>query len=456
MDGLKIYTIFVPEIKNYLETKNFWTLKKILAEISPLELAEGWGEFSNTEKLLLFRLLTANRGLQLFEELESKDQEYLLSTIRNEEALYGSLSLAIEERLQLFRPLGERFLKQLQAQARKQRLLAYMPQAIGWPENSAGALMQHEFFCVEPAWKVNMTLERLRASARLKNVGELYALYVTDKENRLLGILSLRTLIAAPPDSKITDIMWPVGLLKVRPEMDQEEVAQIFTKYNLTSLPVVDHANKLLGTVVIDDVLNVLHQEATEDIAKMAGTQAAELTRRKVHEIIILRMPWLIITCAGGYLVANIVRGFEETLSRFVALSSFMPFIAAMGGNIGTQSSTIAIRALATGEWKMDSVRHAIRTDFLVGLAMGLTYGGIAAIFAHFLYGERFGGQLPFVVGVATVISLTTGSTIGALEPFIFTKLKIDPATASGPLVTTTTDLVSVFSYLLIATALLH
>lgn len=456
MDGLKIYTLFIPEIKSYLGAKNFLILKKILAEISPIELAEGWQEFAAKEKLLVFRLLTTNRALQLFEELDSQEQEYLLSNLRNEEALSSDLNLPIEERLQLFRPLGERFFKQLQAQARKKRLLANIPQAGGWPENSAGALMQHEYFCVDPSWKVNMTLERLRATARLKNVGELYALYVIDKENRLLGILSLRTLIAAPPDSKIADIMWPVGMLKVRPEMDQEEVAQFFTKYNLTSVPVVDQNNKLLGTVVIDDVLSVVQKEATEDIAKMAGTAPAEINHMRIWKVVFLRMPWLIITCAGQFLISHVIKSFEGTLTKYIALASFMPFIAAMGGNIGTQSSTIAVRALAMGEWKPTDLRRSVLRESLAGLSMGIIYAILAGLLSWGLYGNRMGPLFPLTVATGMLTSMTIAAMLGGLWPFVLNHFKIDPATATGPLVTTLTDMISVATYLFVATIFLR
>ncbi|MBI2069110.1 MAG: magnesium transporter [Elusimicrobia bacterium] len=456
MDSLKLYTLFVPEIKSYLHSKDYWTLKKVLSEISPFELAEGWHEFADEEKVLLFKILTSNRALQLFEELDTKEQEFLLHNTRGADTTKWINSIALEEQLRLFGSRGERFYRQLQAQARKQRLPAHSPDRAPWPAGSTGALMQHEYFCVDPNWKANLTLERLQATARLKNVGELYTLYVSDKDNHLLGILSLRTLIAAPQDSKIGDIMWPAGLLRVQPETDQEEVAKMFTKYNLKSIPVVDRDNKLLGTVVIDDVLNVVQQEATEDIAKMAGTQADELTRMKIWQVALLRMPWLIITCGGQFVVAHVVKSFEDTLSKFIALASFMPFIAAMGGNIGTQSSTIAVRALATGEWKATDFRRSVSREGFVGLSLGLTYAVLGGLLAFALYGNRLGGLFPLTVALGMLTSMTIAAMLGGLWPFVLNRFKIDPATATGPLVTTLTDLISVGTYLFVASLFLR
>ncbi|MBI4063996.1 MAG: magnesium transporter [Elusimicrobia bacterium] len=451
---LKLYTLFVPEIKSYLRAKDFWTLKKILIEIPPIELAEGWPEFGEEEKIIIFRLLTSNAALQIFEELEEKEQEFLLANTREPNLAKWISAIALEEQLRLFGSRGERFFRQLQAQAHKKRLFSHLPQTQYYPAGSAGALMRHEFFCVDPTWKAKMALERLQATARLKNVGELYALYVTT-ENRLLGILSLRTLIAAPPDSRVAEIMWPAGLLKVHPEMDQEEVAMLFSKYDLASVPVVNQDNKLIGTVVIDDVLNVLHQEATEDIAKMAGTEAAEITKMRIRNVVFLRMPWLVITCAGQFLVSHIIKSFEGTLTRFIALASFMPFIAAMGGNIGTQSSTIAVRALATGEWKSSDFGRSLKREFAVGGTLGLVYAILAGTLSFALYGDRFGHLFPLTVAAGMMTSMATAAILGAVEPFIFHRLKIDPATATGPLVTTMTDLISVATYLFVASIVL-
>ncbi|MBI4370491.1 MAG: magnesium transporter [Elusimicrobia bacterium] len=456
MDGLKLYAIFVPDIKNFLETKDFWALKRLLSDISPLDLAEGWHEFLSQEQLVLFRLITINKAVQLFEELDDKDQEFLLQNIREANIESWTPQLSLEERHRLFGAVGVRYFKRLQAKARKKRLPIFTPYSGDWPEHSTGALMQHEYFCVDMNWKASVTLERLKATARLRNVGELYALYVTEAQNKLLGILSLRTLIAAPPDSKVGDIMWPVGLLKLRPEMDQEETARMFTRYNLTSLPVVDQDNKLVGTVTVDDIINVVHQEATEDIAKMAGTTPDELTNKGIGRVIVLRMPWLIITCGGQFLVSHIIKNFEGTISRFIALASFMPFIAAMGGNIGTQSSTIAVRALATGEWMMSDFRRSIQRELLVGIGLGVIYASLAGLLAYWLYGARFGALFPMIVSMGMFTSMSIAALLGAVEPFIFSWFKIDPATATGPLVTTLTDLISVTTYLSVAAWLLR
>ncbi|MEK6544857.1 MAG: magnesium transporter, partial [Elusimicrobiota bacterium] len=341
----------MPEIKAQLEAKAFAALKDILNNISSLELAEGWKEFSSTQQVLIFRLLRPQEAVYVFEELDRQEQEFLMSKAFGERFDASLHALASEGSIRFFPPMPLKYFKALQVQLRKQKLPSFTALKDIWPADSAGALMKHEYFCADATWTVKEVLKRIQATMHVWNTGELYSLYVIDTQGCLLGVLSLRTLIAAPPDIKVTAIMWPVGLIKVRPETDQEEVTKLFRRYDLMSLPVVNESNKLLGTIVVDDILDVMHKEATEDIALMAGTQAAEITRARIRDVIFLRMPWLIITCAGQFLVAHTIRHFEDTLARFIALASFMPFIAAMGGNVGTQSSTIAVRAFATGEW---------------------------------------------------------------------------------------------------------
>ncbi|MFC1522165.1 magnesium transporter [Elusimicrobiota bacterium] len=452
--ALELYRLFAPELKAHLDKKEYAHVKGMLGNISPIELSEGWHEFNDDEKLLVFRLLSSYRALYLFECLDDTSQDFLIKNAFSE--TFDKLVEEIDEdnKRRFFHPLPSRIMRQIESQAKKLRLPIFSPRG-SWPANTAGSLMSREYFCVDPTWKAKQTLERLQATARLKNVGDLHDLYVTDKEGRLLGAISIRTLIAAPSDIRIQEIMWPVGLLKVRPESDQEEVMKLFDKYDPISLPVVDGENKIIGVIMIDDVLNVMREEATEDIAKMGGTAPTELTNRKILDVVLLRMPWLVIACVGQLLIVHMVGYFEGVLTKFIALASFMPFIAAMGGNVGTQSVTITVRALATSAWSIADLKTSVLTDFLVGLLLGVLYGVIAGVFALALYGTRFGLYFPLIVGVGMVTSMTIAATIGVTAPFIFSRFGVDPATATGPLVTTLTDLLGLSAYLIVASLLL-
>lgn len=446
--------LFVPELKQLLAARAYRELKKDLAEISPVDLAEGWRHFSPAEQTLLFKLLSIKRATEIFEELEVKEQMHLLSTLEP-----GSLGPALEgmspaEAESLFHRLPERVVKKMAGLLRRGQVEKVACQQTFLP-GTAGSLMHTEILELHPQQTVRQALEHVRASSRLHRMGELYTLYVTDGQGRLLGVVSPRALIAAPQDMKLSEIMSPVQLIKVRADADQEEAAKVFSKYKLISAPVVDGENRLLGVVSVDDILRVIHQEATEDIAKMAGTGAGELETGSIFRVVRLRMPWLLASWAGGLVASFVIGRFETTLSQVVALASFMPVIAGMGGNVGTQSSTIVVRGLATGHIQLGEIPRMIWRELRIGLVLGLGYGVLLAALAYF----RFGGELPLVfplvVGCGICTSMTVAAVMGAVTPMIVKRLNVDPAVCSAPFVSTATDIVSLLTYFSIATWLL-
>jgi magnesium transporter len=224
----------------------------------------------------------------------------------------------------------------------------------------------------------------------------------------------------------------------------------------LTVIPVVDKYRKLLGIITVDDIIDVIHEEASEDIAKMVGTQLEDIeTLLSPLKSARLRMPWLLLTYIGEIFVSFIVKHFEPTLQQIIALASYMPLIAAMGGNVGTQASTICVRGLATGSIKMSDLSRVLVKETLAGSIMGIVYGFVLALITLLVYGFKYSYILPITVFIGCTASMTFASIMGTVEPFVLIKLKRDPATAVGPLVTTGTDILSTATYLSIATLLL-
>jgi magnesium transporter len=320
-----------------------------------------------------------------------------------------------------------------------------------FPPHTAGSLMHTDILSLGPKMTAQQALDQVRVASRLHRTSDLNVLYVTDEPGRLMGALTPQSLIAAPRDMRLAQIMGPVQLIKVRADVDQEEAAKVFSKYKLLAAPVVDQDNRLLGVLTVDDILHVISQEATEDIAKMAGTTAEELEDATAGRVARLRMPWLITTCLAEVGVSAIVRGFESTLAQAVALASFMPLIAAMGGNVGAQSSTLCVRGLATGHIQPSQWKKMAGRELRAGIYMGLGYGVAVGLAAAVIYGGRFGAAFPVVVGIGVLFSMTVASTMGAVEPFVLHHFKMDPAVAVGPLVSTMTDLLSVTAYLSLA-----
>ena len=280
-------------------------------------------------------------------------------------------------------------------------------------------------------------------------------IYVTSERGVLLGVVSLKDLILADPKRRMSEIM-DEHVISVDVDTDQEEVAGLMSKYDLTVVPVVDKNRKIVGIITIDDIIDVIQDEASEDIAKMVGTQPEEVeTLLSPIKSARLRMPWLVLTYIGEVIVSFVVKHFETTLDQLIALASYMPLIAAMGGNVGTQASTICVRGLATGAIKLNHFKKFIVKETLTGMLMGVFYGIIIMMISIMLYGARYSAVLPISVGIGCVSSMTFASMMGASGPFILTRMKRDPATAVGPLITTVTDLLSVLTYLGVATVLL-
>jgi magnesium transporter len=324
-----------------------------------------------------------------------------------------------------------------------------------YPENTAGSLMHPEFVKLTPRMTARQALLSLQAIMRPGQKEYLYALYVIDEAGKVVGALTLQDLVSAPPDEQLYEMMSSVEMIKIKPQTDQEEVSKLFSKYQINSAPVVDDLGQLIGVLTVSDIISVMRQEASEDIAKMAGTEAADLGEHSVFRVVRMRMPWLVVTIFGGIFSAYIIKSYEGLLMQVIALASFSPIIAAMGGSVGSQSATIVVRSIALGQVNGHQKLKTIFREMRVGLIFGLTYGTFLGIVAYLFYGQQYTLGFAVVVGMSMCISVTIAATLGAIEPIIFERFGIDPATATGPVITTITDILTIFSYFTLATALL-
>jgi magnesium transporter len=270
-------------------------------------------------------------------------------------------------------------------------------------------------------------------------VETIYYIYVVDELNHLAGVISLRELIVSKSEVLVEEIMH-TNVISVKVNLDQEEVARIVAKYDFLAVPVVDEDNELLGIVTVDDVIDVIQEEATEDLYRLAGTSEIddEVMLKGVFFSVRSRLPWLLVTLAGGVVSGSVIKAHEDILTAVLSLVTFLPVVSGMGGNVGTQSSTITVRGIATG---MINSRNVIRTIFkeaTVGLAMGLICGIILAFVAYYW---RHTPVLGLVVGVALWGNMLVAATIGTLAPLVFKKVGVDPAIASAPFISTTIDI---------------
>lgn len=454
---VKAYALFLPELKQLLESGELETLRRFLKEVNPVDLAEGWPEFSRQEQLTLFQLLDTRKMLALFEELDAEDQVFLLQRIGDQATGEMVSQLPPAEVAHLFRKLPHRVIRRLRSLVKRRETVERLDQVLSYPPDTAGALMHTGFIPLRENLTASQALEKIRLAARSHSAETelLSILYVVNGAGRLLGYVSLQRLVAAPHTSRLRELAASTQGIEIPALADQEEAARMVSKYNLVAAPVVEESGRLVGVLLVDDVLEVLSEEATEDIAKLGGTDPEILTSRSLLRTTGLRLPWLMVTFAGQLVVAAVISRFEAVLSQVIAMVSFMPIIAALGGNIGSQSATITVRGLATGEFADRHAARQVGRELMTGLMCGLLYGAILGGIAYLAYGARFSEFFAVSVGLAVGVSMTIAATMGGLVPFVFRRIGVDPAAASAPLISTATDLLSVTVYFLLAAALL-
>ncbi len=323
-------------------------------------------------------------------------------------------------------------------------------QLLQYGEDTAGGIMATEFFALGEDVTVREAIEALQQADDLEMV---FYVYVINDQQQLVGVLSLRQLLTVPPATPLNQIM-ATEVISVGTGIDQEEVAQQVARYNLLAVPVVDDNNRLVGIVTVDDIIDVLREEATEDILKMAGTSEDELLYGlQSLKIARLRLPWLITSLFGGVVTGYLMWLFKATLEQIIALITFVPVITGMGGNVGGQSSTIVVRGFATGRIDFSTLRAVFFKELRVGLIMGIVCGLVVGLVALFWHHNPY---LGLVVGLAMVTAMTVAASMGVLAPSFFKKIGIDPAIASSPFVQTANDISGILIYFGTATMFLN
>ena len=317
---------------------------------------------------------------------------------------------------------------------------------LGYPEDTAGGIMQAEFVAVREDSTVGRVIEHLRTVA--EEVGEVHSIFVVSREKRLVGSVPLSRLILARPDTAISTIM-ETEFPKVTPDYDQEEVARIFKKYDIVALPVVDNEGRLIGRITVDDVVDVMEREASEDFYRMAGVSHDEKVSDPVFKSFKRRCGWLTINLATAILAASVVGLFQDTIQALVILAVYMPIVAGMGGNAGTQTITVIVRGLALGELEFGTAKKALIKEVYLGLANGIATGIMAALVSYWWNGNY---MLGVVICLAMIINLMIAGLTGTLIPLLLKWVRVDPALASSVFVTTFTDVGGFFSFLGLAT----
>jgi magnesium transporter len=318
-----------------------------------------------------------------------------------------------------------------------------------YEDDTAGGIMVPEFIALQEDTTAGEAIQSLQKEHL--DVEMPFYLYVVDANGNLIGVSSLRQLVVVPPNTPLKNFM-TTDVFAVKTSMDQEEVAKIVARYDILAVPVVDDTNKLVGIITVDDVIDIIREEATEDILKMVGVGEEFVETTSIFKNIKMRMPWLFASCIGGIIASFIIGYFQSSLSKLAYLAAFIPVIMGMGGNIGVQSATITVRGLATGRLSIRDLWSVVSKQILVGMMLGLFYGFVVGLVAQLKYSREL---FALAVGLGVLSSMTLAALAGSLVPMTLAKINIDPAIASGPFVTTAIDIISVSFYFIIATTLL-
>lgn len=422
---------------------------ELKAGAHPGDLLEKIEDMEPERKVGLMEYLPLEEAALIFEEMEDFEQAELVPLMDRERAKAILTGMASDDAADLIGKLSPQETRDL-LQYIGEEEPADFGNLLKYPGESAGGIMTTEFISLPADIPVEEAIGRLREIA--PEAETIYYVYVVDQEGHLIGVLSLRDLIAAGDGTVLKSIMRR-NVISVNAALDQEEVARIVSKYDLLAVPVVDDSERLLGIITVDDVIDVMEQEATEDIYRLAGAGEVvdmELTEAPVSKVVRLRLPWLLISMFGGFISGSVIGGYESTLEAIVILAVFIPVIMDMGGNVGTQSSTIFVRGLATGEIEPAEVWTYFYREIRIGLVLGLICGVMISIAAYFWQGNPY---LGLVVGISMLATVSVAALIGTLVPLLCSKINIDPAITAGPFVTTIKDVTGLMIYFVIATA---
>lgn len=439
------------QLQALLEQNNLQGAKALLVPVLPVDIAEVITELPEEMQAIAFRLLAKDEAIEVFEYLDSNVQQSLLAEFKRQEFLNIVDQMSPDDRARLFDELPakvvRRFLEQLSPEERAATALL-----LGYKPDTAGRIMTPEYVSLREAWTVAYALEQLRHLAHDRET--IYYLYVTDDERYLKGVLSLRELVVAQPEQQIHEIMIR-DVISVHTDTDQEEVAQLIQRYDLLVVPVVDTEERLVGIITIDDILDVVQQETTEDIYALGGLQSGDddYFQSNLFTIARKRVVWLLVLLITNTGTTAVIQSQEDLLEQVVALAAFIPLLIDTGGNVGSQSSTVVIRGLNTNEVQIQKAVNIVRREAIAGALLGIMLGAIVMLWAFVL--QRDWG-VAASVGISLFAISVLASVSGSALPFLFKALKFDPALMSAPFITTAVDVLGILIYLSVARWILN
>lgn len=434
--------VILPDIVDLIEEKRFDELKAGLVELFPQDIAELIGDVEDGQEAILFRLLPKDLATEVFEHLTTTEQETLLFSFSNAHIKEILEDMSPDARTDLLEELPAKVVKKWIALLSPEDR-SIVTKLLNYPEESVGRLLTPDFV------DLRMWMTARKAMRRIRRIGldkeTVFYLYVIDDHRKLVGVVSLKDLVLASPDSLVKDIMFD-DFVAVYAREDQEEAANLIQKYDLLALPVLDSEDRLVGIVTFDDLMDVVEEEVTEDFHKMAAMTPAEeeYFETGVFRLMSRRVIWLILLLFTGGISGSILKLYSQTIEMVVSLTFFIPMLLGTCGNTGTQSATLVIRGIATGEIESEDIYKVIRREVAVGILLGIVLGFFGFLRVYISQQDLW---LSLSTGLTFLCSLVAATLAGSSLPLIFEKLKLDPAVLAGPSITTIMDVLGLLIY---------
>ncbi|MDY6065978.1 MAG: magnesium transporter [Finegoldia sp.] len=438
-------------LNSYLEKKELGKLKEQISKYNPVDIKEYIEDLDTKNMLLVYRLLSKDDAIEVFTEMDLDEQKVLLHAFTDKEMVEIIDELYFDDYIDLLEEMPAGVVKKIlrESDENKRNMINRF---LSYPEDSAGSLMTIEFVELKPYQTVEEALNIIKKTGVDKVT--VYTCYVADEKKTLLGFVSLRKIVTSEPDTKISDLMIE-DIIYVNTDDDQEYVADMFKKYGFVVIPVVDNEKRLVGIITVDDIMEVMEQEATEDFQKIAGTLPEDESYMDLSALRLAknRLPWLLILMISGALSATVLKRYEDVIQAVIALNMFIPMLTDSGGNAGSQASTLVIRAMATGEIELKDWPKVIWKECRIGIIAGLVMG-IVTFMKCFLF-DKVSATVAITVSMTIFCIVLIAKVIGAGLPMLAKKLGFDPAIMASPLITTVVDTLGLLTYFEVAKIIL-
>jgi magnesium transporter len=436
---------YVRRVIKALEAGDAASLRDLVGDLHEADVGDVIEALDPEMRPRLVALMGADFDFTALIEVDDTVREEILEELPPEAVAEGVRDLDSDDAVAILEDLPKEDQAEILEQLPPVERVA-LKRSLDYPEDSAGRRMQDEFIAVKPDWTVGQTIDYMRETPDLPD--RFWEIYVVDADQRLHGVVALDRLLRTKRPVPVRDL-FDEDVRPVRATDDQEAVARLFERYDLVSAPVIDNNDRLVGVITFDDIVDVIEEEAEEDIKALGGVRGEEELSDSVWTIVKSRFPWLLANLMCALLSAWVISQFENAIAKMVALAVLMPIVASMGGNAGTQTMTVTVRALATRELSSLNTKRIVRRELLVGILNGLVFAGILGIVAAFWFSVT---DLGLVIALAMITVLTAAALGGILIPLVLTRLGVDPAVSSGPFVTTVTDVIGFLAFLGIAT----